>query len=884
MFLVVFSAFGQNNFFVKVDRNDSDQISTESFQDVDNEVIFEFDYKTLSEKLSATSKTNSSKEASSFVLSFPDSKGVFEKYIIKEASVMHPDLQAKYPEIKSYVGYGVDSPEAYFRFSLSPYNGFSGIILGKDNAVIFEPHTKNQIRVINKSNLEANSSFNCLTENSILKEILKSSLSIKDADDSIKRTYRLALSVTGEYASFHGGTLASVNAAINATLTNINAVFENDFNTTLQLIPNNNLIIYLNSGTDPYTSLSNYDNQLANTLDTVILEANYDIGHLLGGINDNNNNPTGDAGCIGCVCNNGGSVATRNHKGSGFSTGSSPIGFNFDINYVVHEIGHQFGATHTWTHGGNEGTNSQMEPGSGTTIMGYAGITASTNVEVNSDPYFHGISIQQVTNYIKGTSCATTVNTGNNTPTVNAGSNLTLPIGTAFKLVGTASDIDGDDLTYCWEQFDENNALTTYPNPNSTDANSVLFRSYPPTTNNTRYFPKLSDLKFGINTTQWEKIPLTNRTADFRLTVRDNKLGGANNNHDDMQVTFSTSYGPFEVTSQNSPSILWNSGTNETITWNVNNTNTLPGASNVNILLSTDGGLTYSPIVNNIPNNGSYNLTVPNTPAPYCRIMIEPTNNNFFAINSDDFAIDYTVNTTCSQYNSAAALGITITDNGDAFTQNSIITIPDATTISNLKIGVDVTHDYIGDLALAVLSPSGTQILLKSSKDCDEEDNIIGVFDDNAITYNCFNSGTGIASKSIRELLSGFNGENSSGNWTIRLGDFAGGDVGTLNSWFVELCETTETPLNIEELDLADFKVFPNPNTGKFIIKADKTFTDTLNIQVFDLRGRSIYNKVYALNNKTFDEEITLNSIQSGMYILNIEDGNKSVSKKIIIK
>jgi subtilisin-like proprotein convertase family protein len=885
IFLITFSIFGQNNFFTKIENNDVVQKTKTTINKTET-IAFEFNYEALSDVLSKTSNKSSSLKTQNVIISFPDIDGKTETYSIEEASVFHADLQAKYPEIKSYVGYGIDSPTAYLRFSLSPYKGLSGVILGKEKTLFFKPNSKkiNQVTLLTKSNEDINASFNCLTESNALNNTLKNSLSLKDADDSQKRTYRLALSVTGEYSNFHGGTLPSVNAAIAATLTNINAVFEKDFNMSLELIGANDSVIYLNSTTDPYTNISNYNSELANTLDTVILEANYDIGHLIGGVNDSNNNPTGDAGCIGCVCNNGGVPTNNNHKGSGFSTGTSPSGFHFDINYVIHEMGHQFGANHTWTHGGNEGSNVQVEPGSGSTIMGYAGITGSTNVQPNSDPYFHSISIEQVTTFIKSTSCATITNTGNTTPTVNAGSDLTLPIGTPFKLVGSGSDSDGDVITYCWEQFDENNALTTYPDPNSINPNSVLFRSYPPTTNNIRYFPNLSDLKFGVNATQWEKIPNTNRIADFRLTVRDNKVGGANNTHDDMRVTFNTAYGPFEVTSQNTPGLLWASGTNETITWNVNNTNSLPGASNVNILLSTDGGATYNTIVNNIPNSGSYLLNVPNTPAPYCRLMIEPTNANFFAINSEDFAIDYTINTTCTQYNSAPNLGINITDNGGAFTQNHVINIPAAATISDINIGVNITHPYIGDLGIAVLSADGTEILVKSSQDCSDENNIISVFNDDSIQFNCFNSDSNIASKSLRDLLSNLNGENTFGNWTIRLGDFASGDIGTLNSWFVEVCETIETPLSTDEFDLVDYKIFPNPNNGEFNIQFKTSKSKKIKIEVYDLSGRSIYKNSYEISDGAFNENIILNNAQTGLYILNLDNGINKTTKKIIVQ
>jgi subtilisin-like proprotein convertase family protein len=884
--LFVFSGFAQNNFFVKVSNHASSQKSLIDKHDSDKGLIYNMDYLGLSNSLHTLSQKSNPLKSTNTIISLPNTLGEMKRYRIEESSVMHPDMQAKYPRIKSYIGYSIDSPSTYMRFSLSPYHGFSGIVLGEKLTLVYEPilGNPNQVAVSTKSDISKNNRFNCTSLNVNLEQTLKSNTS-KDADDSKKRTYRIAISVTGEYSEANGGSLASVNAAINATLTNVNAIYENDLNVSLQLIPSNDDVIYLDPGTDPYSGLGSYNSQLANTLDSVILEANYDVGHLLAGINDSNGDGTGDSGCIGCVCNNGGSYPARNHKGSGYSTSAVPNGINFDIDFVAHEIGHQFGGTHTWTHDGNDGRDAQMEPGGGSTIMAYAGITGSTNLQLHSDPYFHAISIQQITTFIKNTSCATITDTGNITPLADAGGDLVLPVGTAFKLVGTGSDADGDNITYCWEQINEDNAATPYPNPNSSNSDSVLFRSFPPTVEDSRYFPNRSDLRFGVNATQWEKIPIVNRTADFRLTVRDNKPGGANNTHDDMRVTFDDSYGPFEITSQNTESILWETGKNETITWNVNNTNNLTGGSNVNILLSTDGGLNYpTTLASNIPNNGSYTFSVPNISAPYCRILIEPTNNFFYAINSTNFAINYEVSTTCVRYNSNDNLGVAITDNGKSFTESHSINIEASSTITDVNIGVNISHTYNGDLAIAVLSPNNTQVLLKSHKDCGGETNMMNIYDDAAIPYNCLNAPTNTSFRSSNDLLELFNGENTSGNWTIKLGDFEAEDTGTLNSWFVEICETTEIPLSVEPpIRNTEFKMYPNPNSGTFTIKLFNPSVNSIYIDVFDVRGRLVYKDVYQ-GITDFDEAITLNQVQSGLYILKVAFGTELFTRKIIVK
>ncbi|WP_298531725.1 reprolysin-like metallopeptidase [uncultured Algibacter sp.] len=886
IFLFAFSGFAQNNFFVKIGNRTSSQKSLSNKQILNKESIYRINYLGLSQTLSSLSQKTGLSKSKSTIIQLPNTAGELKPFRVVESSVLHPDLQAKYPEIKSYVGYSIDPNPTYMRFSLSPYYGLSGIVLGEKTTLVYEPVIGNpdQVVVSKKSDLVKNSNFNCHSLDLNLKQTLKSA-NQKDADDSKKRTYRIAISVSGEYSQANGGTFASVNAAINATLTNVNAVYENDLNITLQLISSNDDVIYLNPATDPYTGLGSYNSQLANTLDTEILEANYDVGHLLAGINDANGDGTGDAGCIGCVCNNGGSYPTRNHKGSGYSTSSNPNGINFDIDFVAHEIGHQFGGTHTWTHDGNEGNNSQVEPGSGSTIMGYSGITGATNLQLHSDPYFHAISIEQITNFVKSTTCATITDTGNTTPIANAGSDLVLPVGTAFKLIGEGSDLDSDAITFCWEQINEDNAATTYPNPNSSNSNSVLFRSFPPTTDNTRYFPNLSDLKFGVNATQWEKIPSVSRTADFRLTVRDNRPGGANNTHDDMRVNFDDSFGPFEVTSQNNENIIWQSGKTETITWNVNNTNSLSGASTVNILLSLDGGLNYSTtLATNIANNGNYSFTVPNIAAPYCRILIEPTNNVFYAINSTNFAINYEINTTCTRYSSNNNLNISITDNGRSFTESHSINVNASSTITDVNIGVDISHTHIGDLEIAVVNSGNNEVLLKSHQDCGNGTNMKSVYDDESIPYNCLGADSNNSFRSSNDLLALFNGQNAAGNWTIKLGDFEVDDIGTLNSWFIEICDTSEIPLDVEPpIRNTEFKLFPNPNNGEFTIKLFNPSVNSIHIDVFDLRGRLIYKRVYE-GITDFDEDIKLKQVQSGLYLLKIYFGTELYTRKIIIK
>nr|WP_321234047.1 immunoglobulin-like domain-containing protein [uncultured Psychroserpens sp.] len=566
--------------------------------------------------------------ASGVILSFPNDEGQFERFRIAEASVLSAELQERYPDIRSYVGQGIDDPSATIRFSVSPL-GFQSMRLSANMPATFiEAYSQDltQYAAYKRADrLDYSDDFECTVTDQVNKQ-MDNGMQQRNADDGILRTYRLAVSTTGEYTAYHGGTKALALAAINQTMTRVNGIFENDFNVTMVLISNTDDVIYTNANSDPYSNGS-FNGQLQSTLTSVIGESNYDIGHLFARASNN-----GNAGCIGCVCVNG-------QKGSAFTSRTDPEGDPFDVDYVAHEIGHQFGGNHTWTFNGNEGTNAQMEPGSGSTIMGYAGITGATDVQSNSDPYFHARSIEQITDYIKTTSCQTNTNTGNAVPTADAGSNYTIPKGTAFVLEGSGSDANsGDVLTYCWEQYDENNASTTYPSVTATSG--VAFRSYSPSTNTDRYFPRLSTIKSGATSWQWEAVPNVARSLNFRLTVRDNRAGGAANNSDDMVVSVNGTAGPFVVNSPNT-NVTWNAGTTQTVTWNVaGTTGNGVNAANVDIFLSTDGGDTYPiALASGVTNDGSHDIVVPNSQGNQNRIMVRGANNIFFDISNSNFTI-----------------------------------------------------------------------------------------------------------------------------------------------------------------------------------------------------------------------------------------------------
>jgi chitodextrinase len=626
----------------------ADEVVVANKQTLRNPRLFELDVNALRQSL-ANAPMRFTSARSNVIVSFPNADGQLEQYRIQESSNMDPALAARYPNIKSYIGQGITTPTATIYFSLSPLGLQTMVIKADQSAEFIEPYTTNlnSYAVYRKADKAASlNRFECKVIESAHQDLDNSTFARPNADDATLRTYRLAMSVTGEYTSYFGGTKALALAAINNSMTRVNGIFEKEFATRLVLIANTDAVIYTSSSTDPYSPASGLDNwnlQLMNTLSSVIGNANFDIGHLFGATGGG-----GNAGCIGCVCSNDMSTEVYegvtypvNYKGSGYTSPNDgvPSGDNFDVDYVAHEMGHQFGANHTFTHS-NEGTGVQMEPGSGSTIMGYAGIT-NLDVQAHSDPYFHAVSIQQVTNYIKTTSCQTNTATGNSIPTANAGSDYTIPKSTPFMLTGTATDGNGDTLTYAWEQM---NSQSTAAAPSATKTTGVNYRSYSPTTTPTRYFPKMSSVLTGATTTAGSEITVealssVARTLNFRLTVRDNRAGGSGNNSDDAVISVNGTAGPFSVTAPNT-AVSYVGGSTQTVTWAVAGT-TANGVNcaNVDILISTNSGSTWTTLLAATPNDGTQAVTIPNTAGTTNRIMVKGTNHIFFDVSNANFTI-----------------------------------------------------------------------------------------------------------------------------------------------------------------------------------------------------------------------------------------------------
>jgi len=607
-----------------------------------NPKIYQLDINGLKNALAKAPKRLAPGAKSEIIISFPNSDGKLENFKVRENSNFDPQLAAKYPDIKSYVGEGLEDPNSAVYFSISPLGLSSMEIYGDKSAVFIEPYTKDlsSYVVYKKSDKKDNlNTFECTVIDVAQKGISSTTLAARpNADDAKLRTFRLALSSTGEYTTYFGGTKALALAAMNNTMTRVNGVFEKDFAARMVLIANNDAVIYTSASSDPYSAaaqMSNWNSQLQSTLTSVIGEANYDVGHLFGASGGG-----GNAGCIGCVCVNG-------SKGSGYTSPSDgiPSGDNFDIDYVAHELGHQFGGNHTFSNS-NEGTGVNMEPGSGSTIMGYAGITAQ-DIQPHSDSFFHAISIQQITNNIKAKTCPVSTSTGNSIPTADAGLDYTIPKSTPFMLTGTGTDANGDSLTYIWEQVDNASSSQTGASSaaSATKATGPTFRSWTPTTTPVRYFPRMASVLAGATTTAGSEINVealssVARALNFRFTVRDNRTGGSGNNSDDTKVTVNATAGPFIITSQGTAT-TYTGGSSQNITWNVAGT-TANGvnAANVDILWSTNSGTTWTTLLAGTPNDGSQAVVIPNVTTTTGRIMVKGSNHIFFDVNNANISVN----------------------------------------------------------------------------------------------------------------------------------------------------------------------------------------------------------------------------------------------------
>lgn len=572
------------------------------------------------------------------VIELPMPDGSFQQFSVVESPIMAPALGARYPDIRTYAGYGIDDPTATVRFDMTPH-GFHALILRSGGSIYIDPfqrYDNAHYQSYYRSDHTSGSSYDCtvLDEEDMAAEIRELVGQGRQPFGTELRTYRCAIAATGEYTQYHGGTVADGLAEIIVALNRVTGIYEREVSIRMELIPNNDLIIYTNPNTDPYTNNNGFtmltENQ--NNLDAVIGSANYDIGHVFS---------TGGGGVayLGVICRSG-------WKARGVTGLPSPIGDRFYVDYVAHEMGHQYGANHSFNGnagscgGGNRNSGTAYEPGSGSTIMAYAGICGNQNLQGFSDDYFHWVSIQEIVQYSQfgsGNGCPVITPTGAIEPIVEAGTGgFSIPKSTPFQL--TAEATTTGTPTFCWEEADRGNA----GHPDSPVGDAPIFRSFDPVDAPTRTFPRWSNI---INNTHTigELLPSYARNLTFKMTVRDFQAGGIGVVNDEIAFDVADD-GPFVVTQPNT-NLTWPAGSTQTILWDVAGTSGVPvNCQSVDILLSTNSGQTWDFVLESgTPNDGSEDVRLLVPPTTFARVMIQAADNIFFDISNTNFTIETSV-------------------------------------------------------------------------------------------------------------------------------------------------------------------------------------------------------------------------------------------------
>ena len=624
-------------------------------KEVDIRAYYSLDISALRSQLATAQETGPNARA--IEISLPTMSGKVERFLVYSFPVMAKDLADQY-QLGSYVGVGVDDPSKYLRFSLAPNDFQSMIIKGGEYEFIEPANSDKTVYGIHPKSKKNENGFLCSTgeDPTAVKQVdllLKNGQSIANQptnfaknSDKKYRTLKLVMSTTGEYTQFFGG-VAGALTQINATITRVNGVFEKDFAVHLNLL-SYPALVYADPATDPYATVTNasqppasWNTSLRDILATEVGQANYDIGHLFGASGGG-----GNAGCIGCVCmspvGTGYDSVVGYGKGSGITspaTGSTlptaanpPSGDNFDIDYVAHEMGHQLGANHTFAHT-MQGAPVQMEPGSGSTIMGYAGITgATTDVQPHSDPYFHIGSIEQVQANLVAKTCDVETPIANNPPVIADLPTYNIPKGTAFVLTANVTDPENDPMTYTWEEIDNANVVINKTNLGTT-ITGASFRSVAPSTTPTRYFPKLSSVLNGVldnSGNTWEAVSQVARTTNFAITARDNNAVANQQQTDyNIQTIVVGNDGPFKVTTQYA-----NVSVPTAINWDVANTAAAPyNVANVKVDYTTDNGVTWTVLSASTPNDGIENFTFPSTlNGQIIKLRVSSIGNVFYAV------------------------------------------------------------------------------------------------------------------------------------------------------------------------------------------------------------------------------------------------------------
>ena len=850
----------------------------------DKSVMYALDFSAIKSVLQQAPMENT---GNGMMMEIPTPNGTFETFELWKYDMMEQGLKNQFPEIGTYLGKSKEQASRTIRIDHTP-EGFHAMVRGIGGSWFIDPviHLNTQYyQVYYKKDLARTRTFECGTN-----QILQTDEATENTPKNLYqngtelKTYRLALAATGEYTSFHGSA-ANAQAAQVTSMNRVNGVYETDLSIRMILVANNSLLIYTNANTDPYTN-NNGSTMLGENqtnVNSVIGSANYDIGHVFS---------TGGGGVayLGCVC--------TSNKARGVTGSSAPVGDPYDIDYVAHEMGHQFGGDHTFNSqlgscNGNRSANSAFEPGSGVTIMAYAGICGADDLASNSIDNFHARSYFQIYTFIttgSGNSCDVPTPIVNSIPTVVAGPSIyRIPLSTPFRLKATGTDADaGDQLTYCWEEYDLGNNVALTANP--TSGTHPLLRSYSPDTSNIRVFPRMQTIVNNATDTK-EKLPYYARRLRFRVVVRDNKPSGGGASLDSTTIWATANTGPFLVTSPNA-FLTWTAGSSQTITWNVANSNTAPvNCQNVNIKLSTDGGYTYPiTLLANTPNDGSQAITVPNlgaTPVTTCRVMVEAADNIFFDISNANFTIQPGAVVAPEAAFSISSSGVVCAGGTLSFTDQSSNTPSQwawtfqggspATSTAQNPTNITFANAGTYTVSLTASNTGGSNTITqtvtvnaKPTATFDITPAHAGQNDGSAIASPT----NGVAPYTIQwattPAQTGTTGNNlASGSYVVSITD-ANGCLSVFNV-------VVPGNASISEADPFGMSFFPNPTHNEITLSlAEGKYT----YEWYDAAGRTVGSGNFVGQTHSFD----LSAFSSGVYTFKVSNGTNISVKRVIKK
>jgi len=547
------------------------------------------------------------------VLTLPLPDGSTVQFDVYPNALLPEALANRYPSIQTYSGNGVNREADTGRFDVT-MQGFHGMFTHQGRTFYIDPLPDG----VSYAVYEQQDAWRRQDVDQVMVSQGNTRSRTILVDGNLRKRYTIAISATGEYTQYHGGTKAAALSAIATMLNRVNEVYRRDVGAEFQLAADTDKVIFTDPATDPFTN-SPQDIHINQTQQSLLLAPNFDLGHVLA-------TAGGGLATLRSLCN-------PSSRSRGMTGGAQPTGDAFFIDYVAHELGHQMGAEHSFNGTADScatgrKANSAWEPGSGSTIMAYAGICGEENLQVNSMPFFHSKSIEQIRAVMASLpSCGTSLGLANNAPVVDAKSDRVIPANTPFILEGSAFDLDGNPLSYSWEQIDLGNAsfnLATMAD----DGTRPLFRSVSPTADPRRTLPAMNSLISGV-LAKGEAWPATNRNLQFRITARDGK--GAVSS-DDMVVQVVNTGSAFAITSPQIGAMV--AGSTQIVRWDVAGTDQPPiNCPSVDLSLTQNGGSSWIALANGLANNGSASVVLPAPLTSTARLKLACSNNIFFSIN-----------------------------------------------------------------------------------------------------------------------------------------------------------------------------------------------------------------------------------------------------------